>query len=123
MGLLYTRMKVFHFKDKLDSLPEDTAEIQAPLEVRLKPTNFCNHRCWYCSYRMKSVQLGKDMVEADFIPEQKMYEIIDDMAEIGVKSVIFSGGGEPLCYEYIVPTVERLAKSGIKLSAGNITGR
>ena len=35
------------------------------------------------------------MVARDFIPKAKMMEIIDDLVDMGVKAVTFSGGGDP----------------------------
>lgn len=93
MGLLYSKMKVFHFKDKLESLPLSVNKILSPIQIRIKPTNICNHNCWYCAYKMDNLQLGKNMVARDFIPKEKMMEIIEDIIEMGIKSVIFSGGG------------------------------
>ncbi|MFH1318973.1 MAG: radical SAM protein [Candidatus Omnitrophota bacterium] len=116
-GLLYTKMKVFHFKDKLDSLPKNIDEIMPPIHIRIKPTNVCNHNCWYCAYKSKDLQLGKDMVERDFIPRNKMLEIVEDISEMGVKAVTFSGGGEPFCYPYLYETVESLVKHNISFAA------
>lgn len=112
MGLLYTKYKMFHYKDKLDSLPRDKA-IMPPIHIRIKPTNVCNHDCWYCAYKVSHLQLGKDMVERDFIPEQKMLEIIDDCELMGVKAITFSGGGEPLIYKYMPLTLKRLIETNI----------
>lgn len=112
MGLLYTKYKMFHYKDKLDSLPRDKA-IMPPIHIRIKPTNVCNHDCWYCAYKVSHLQLGKDMVERDFIPEQKMLEIIDDCEKMGVKAITFSGGGEPLVYKYMPQTLRRLIQTNI----------
>ncbi|EES89352.1 radical SAM protein [Helicobacter canadensis] len=112
MGLLYTKYKMFHYKDKLDSLPKDKA-IMPPIHIRIKPTNVCNHDCWYCAYKVSHLQLGKDMVERDFIPEQKMLEIIDDCELMGVKAITFSGGGEPLIYKYMPQTLKRLIETNI----------
>ena len=95
MGQLYTKYKIFHFKDKIDSLPRDVEEIKPPIHIRIKPTNVCAHNCWYCAYKASNLQLGKDMVTKDFIPKDKMMEIIDDIIEMGVKAVTFSGGGDP----------------------------
>ncbi len=117
MGLLYTGMKVFHYKEKVDSLPESTDKILPPIHIRLKPTNVCNHRCQYCAYRAQNLQLGKDMLEQDYIPKEKMMEIIDDLDEMGVKAITFSGGGEPFCYPYLSETVRRLSKTKIKFAA------
>ena len=117
MGNLYTKMKIFHYKDKIDSLPEEVDQILAPLHVRIKPTNICNHNCWYCSYKVDNVQLGKDMVKRDSIPEDKMMEIIEDIVEMGVKSVTFSGGGEPFAYPYLLRTVKELSQTPVQFAS------
>lgn len=116
MGILYSKLKMFHFTDKLDSLSADNPAIFAPLHVRLKPTNICNHDCWYCAYRRNTIQLGKDMVMRELIPEAKMMELVDDFIDMGVKAVTFSGGGDPLCYPYLVRTAQRLADADIKIA-------
>ena len=88
MGHIYTQMKIFHFKDKIDSLEKNNKTIEAPLHIRIKPTNVCNHNCSYCAYRAEDLQLGQNMKIRDFIPEAKMMEIIDDIIEMKVKAVI-----------------------------------
>ena len=113
----YTKMKVFHFKEKIDSLTSDTDNILPPLHIRIKPMNGCNHNCWYCAYRADNLQLGKDMNLMDFIPKEKMLEIIDDIAEMEVKAVTFSGGGEPFLYPYLLGTVRKLSLTPVKFSA------
>lgn len=110
-------MKIFHFKEKIDSLPKSIDKIMPPIHIRIKPTNICNHNCSYCSYRLKNVQLGKDMVIKDQIPKDKMLEITDDIIEMGVKSVTFSGGGEPFCYPHLLDAVKKLANSPVKFAA------
>ncbi len=35
MGSLYTKMKVFHFREKLHSLPDEVDDILPPLHVRI----------------------------------------------------------------------------------------
>ena len=116
MGNLYSKMKVFHFKEKIDSLPKENNKILAPIHIRIKPTNACNHNCRYCAYRVSNLQLGKDMKIKDFIPKKKMMEIIDDLIEMDVKAVTFSGGGEPFCYPYLLETVKKFSKTNIKFA-------
>lgn len=116
MGLKYSRFKIFHYKDKLDSLSKETKQIQAPLQIRIKPTNVCAHNCWYCAYKADNLQLGKDMVTKDYIPKEKMFEIIDDVSNMGVKSITFSGGGDPFHYKYFVETIQRLSKTTVKFA-------
>lgn len=115
MGTLYSKMKVFHFKEKLDSLPRDKAMLP-PLHIRIKPTNACNHRCGYCAYRADNLQLGQDMREADAIPREKMLEIVDDIIAMGVRAVTFSGGGEPLAYKHLTEVLDRLAASPVRFA-------
>jgi len=117
MGLLYTKMKVFHYKEKIDSLPRENPRILAPIHIRIKPTNICNHNCHYCAYRVDNLQLGKDMVIRDTIPKQRMLEIIEDFHDMSVKAVTFSGGGEPFCYPYLLDAVKKLAIARIKFAS------
>jgi MoaA/NifB/PqqE/SkfB family radical SAM enzyme len=117
MSNLYSRFKIFHYKEKLDSLPEAVDRILPPLHIRLKPTNACNQRCWYCAYRLDDVQLGKDMDVRSQMPRQKMLELIEDFQEMGIKAITFSGGGEPLCYPYLGEALSGLAGSGIKFAS------
>ncbi len=117
MANIYTKMKIFHFKEKIHSLPLKNPEIQPPLHVRIKPTNVCNHDCSYCAYRTDYLQLGIDMVVKDYIPRQKMIEITEDLIEMGIKAVTFSGGGEPLVYPHILEVLQKLADSPIKFAA------
>ena len=117
MGIVNTNLKIFRFPEKIDSLPETNPAILPPLHIRIKPTNACNHRCWYCAYHQDDFQLGKDMQMRDSIPRQKILEIVDDIIEMGVKAVTFSGGGEPFLYPYLPETVQRLAHGGVKIAS------
>ncbi|WP_420263649.1 radical SAM protein [Candidatus Magnetominusculus dajiuhuensis] len=117
MGLLYSKMKIFHFKDKLASLAPDINKILPPVQIRIKPTNHCGHNCYYCAYRAESLQPGKDMNQSDSIPKDKMLELIDDIIDMGVKSVTFSGGGDPFCYPYLVHAVKKLSDSPVKFAS------
>ncbi|MCP5043043.1 MAG: radical SAM protein, partial [bacterium] len=117
MGLKYTRMKAFHYKEKVDSLPHEREEILPPVHVRIKPTNACAHSCWYCAYKADDMQLGQDMVTRDSIPLEKMLEIIDDLDEMGVRAVTFSGGGDPFHYKYLLEAAKALAASNMSFAS------
>lgn len=117
MANKYSNLKIFHYQDKLDSLTKDTDSIKAPIHIRIKPTNVCNHNCWYCAYKVDNLQLGQDMVEKDFIPEDKMMQILDDCSDMGVKAITFSGGGEPFTYRYFKQTIEKLIEKKIAFAS------
>lgn len=117
MGLFYTNKKIFHFKDKIDSLPRQVDKIRAPLHIRIKPTNVCNHNCSYCAYRVKNLQLGQDMNVRDSISLKKMMEIIEDIITMDIKAVTFSGGGDPFCYPHLLDVAMKLSQSPIKFAS------
>lgn len=113
MNQLYSDLKIFHFSGKLSDIVK--SKLSAPLHIRLKPTNRCNHSCYYCCYRNKNLYLSQLVGENDQIPFNKMKEIVADLEQMKIKAVTISGGGEPLCYPYIQETVESLLNSGIKI--------
>ncbi|HEB72458.1 MAG TPA: radical SAM protein [Nitrospirae bacterium] len=117
MEKLYSKMKIFHYKEKLDSLAKDTENITGPIHIRIKPTNICAHHCVYCAYRSDNLQLGKDMSRKDSIPREKMLEIIDDCEKMGVRAITFSGGGDPFYYPHLFETVTKLSATSIKFAA------
>ncbi len=125
MATLYSNLKFTLFPKHLQALRDGTVE--APVHIRIKPTNRCNHDCWYCAYKVSNLRLGEDMVESDSIPPAKMDEITADIIDMGVKAVTFSGGGEPLLYKPLPETVERLAKGGVRVATltngTNLKGR
>lgn len=117
MAHLYSKYKIFHYKQNLDMLPNWEKQTTQPLQIRIKPTNVCSHNCWYCAYKADNLQLGKDMVTKDYIPKEKMQEIIEDIIAMDVKSVTFSGGGDPFHYPYLLQTVKQLANSKVKFAS------
>jgi sulfatase maturation enzyme AslB (radical SAM superfamily) len=125
MGRLYSHLKFLRFTDNIDALRN--RRVVPPVHIRIKPINHCNHNCWYCAYRADQLQLGEDMDLKDKIPEDKMFEIVDDIVEMGVKAVTFSGGGEPLIYKPLPDVIERLAAGGVAVAAlsngANLKGR
>ena len=68
------------FSDQLDAWRNGS--VVAPVHVRIKPINRCNHNCWYCAYRFKNLKLGEDINLSDVLPKNKLFEIIDDLVDI-----------------------------------------
>lgn len=122
---LYAAEKFMLFPEQMQALRDGNPA--APVHVRIKPMNHCNHDCWYCAYRVGNLQLGEDIDLRDRIPEAKMFEIVDDLIAMGVRAVTFSGGGEPLLYRALPEVVARLAGAGIRVATltngSNLKGR
>ncbi len=124
----YSNLKIIHFPEKLQSFRD--GKITAPIYVRLKPINRCNHDCFFCvyasGYRKETPptngidhivsKMHEDMVESDTIPTAKMLEVLQDFHEMGVKAVTYSGGGEPLLHKDIVQMMQQTLDYGIDLS-------
>lgn len=125
MTVLYSTLKFLRFQDHLDAVRD--GRVLAPIHIRIKPTNHCNHNCWYCAYKVDHLTLGEDMVESDSIPPDKMMALVEEIIAMGVKAVTFSGGGEPLLYKSLPEVVERLALGGVRVAAltngSNLKGR
>jgi len=122
---VYSANKFLHFADHIAALRD--GRVIAPVHVRIKPINRCNHACWYCAYRSDDLALGEDMDLEDRIPDDKMREITDDLVAMGVRAVTFSGGGEPLLYKSLPDRVRDLAEGGVQVATltngSNLKGR
>lgn len=112
-GNVYSSLKVLHYGERLAAIAE--GKPAAPVHIRIKPTNVCNHSCYFCAYRSGDLSLGEDMSVRDRIAPEKMAEIVEDIIAMGVEAVTFSGGGEPLIYPHFAETVEALGAGGLRL--------
>ena len=110
----YSNLKIFAHARELEAIGR--GERISPIYIRIKPTNYCNHNCYYCSYADSALGLRDSVNRQDQIPWDKMREIITDISDMGVKAVTFSGGGEPLVYPYIVQAMQGIVDAGIDLS-------
>ncbi len=109
----YSQLKIFHHPEIINKLMDGRR--CAPLYIRIKPENKCNHNCSYCHYKNSYLDLDEYDPNEE-LPYDKMVEIIEDLNYMGVKAVTFSGGGEPLLYPYIEEAMQRILDYGIDLS-------
>lgn len=125
MSRLYSNLKFLGQTDRLNAIRQ--GRMAAPVHVRIKPINRCNHNCWYCAYRVDQLHLGETMKLSDRLADEKLLEIVDDLVVMGVKAVTFSGGGEPLLHKRLPDAVGRLASGGVRVATltngSNLKGR
>jgi GTP 3',8-cyclase len=80
-----------------------------PVYVEISPYGGCNHRCTFCALDY----MGYENISLDF---NVLKDTLSDMAQKGVKSVMFAGEGEPLLFTNLDLLVEHCSKIGIDTS-------
>lgn len=78
-----------------------------PLYMEISVIGNCNHRCTFCAYDYIGYPNRK-------IQTQRLLGLIDELAECGLKSLLYAGEGEPLLHPDIVKFIGRCKKRGIE---------
>ena len=59
----YNELKIFRHLNRIGGLLQ--GERVAPIYVRIKPTNVCNQRCYYCAYSDDNLYDGRKVEESE----------------------------------------------------------
>lgn len=113
----YSALKAMKFPDRLEALRGGAPA--GPVHVQLILSDLCNQACNFCAYRdpdYSSSQLFH--VEQNYnpnrkLPFEKVIEILDDCAEMGVKAVQLTGGGEPTVHPRFGEVVRAIVERGM----------
>lgn len=81
-----------------------------PVGVEISPTNDCNAKCPWCFYVSGEY---KQRHSKDEMAWSDMLFLIDDIAEMGVKSITWTGGGDPSVYSFIDEAIDYASLAGI----------
>lgn len=103
----FNPIKCFVHSGKIRKILRD--EFPPPVVLNLDLTNKCNYRCLWC-YVDSFIQANP--VELSIEVASK---IIIDAANFGVKSILFTGGGEPLMYPYFLEMVKIAAAHNLQI--------
>jgi len=93
-----------HIKNMMDGKPV------APIHVSIWPTIRCNFSCSYCCCK------GEDKQNQDDLHYRDYTTAINVLAKNGTKAIEFSGGGEPLLWDWFDEAVEFAVSKGLKVS-------
>ncbi len=85
-----------------------------PRSVEIDPSNACNHNCGFCIYHSMH-QPGR----RERMSSMRLIRLIDELHELGTRSILFVGGGEPMVHTATVSAIERAAGHG--MSCGLVT--
>ena len=80
-----------------------------PIYVEISPYGGCNHRCTFCGLDYMGYE--KKSIEFDTLKNT-----LTNMAQNGIKSVMFAGEGEPLLFKNLDLIVEHCSNIGIDTS-------
>jgi len=83
-----------------------------PRVAILHPTYKCNHNCIGCDF-------GEENKQGKVLTKDELEHITDELIDIGVKGVEFSGGGEPLIDEEVKDIIIKLNNK--EISTGVLT--
>jgi MoaA/NifB/PqqE/SkfB family radical SAM enzyme len=77
-----------------------------PLYMEISPVGKCSHRCIFCAYDFIGYPDRR-------LESERMMKFIDEIAECGIKSVLYAGEGEPLLHPDIDKLITRTRRRGI----------
>jgi len=80
-----------------------------PIYVEVSPSGTCNHRCSFCALDFMEYQ--KIYLDLSIL-EKRLYE----MSDLGVRSIMFAGEGEPLLHKKISDLIILTKKAGIDVA-------
>lgn len=114
MSNAYSHVKALRHLDVIQAVK---AGVPSRLpHVELIISDACPHRCHFCSYRLDGYTSNQRFDKHRMIATDKIYEILDDCAEIGVQAIQFTGGGEPTLHPDFDCIISRTAELGMKFS-------
>jgi MoaA/NifB/PqqE/SkfB family radical SAM enzyme len=93
-----------------------TDGITAPVLVEIDPSNTCNHACTFCisSYIHLPESKDLDTYNKDILPGSILNLLVQDLADMKVKALNWTGGGEPTVNPALPHAIEHAGIMDIK---------
>lgn len=116
--------KILYYLEEVDKLVAGN-KYQPPVTCEIDPSNKCQNNCNFCIY---ADYLKSDRCD---LPFDMYHHLLFDLKTINVKSITFTGGGEPLMSQYFNNMAELafasefeigLVTNGIKLDTEAMEG-
>lgn len=103
--------KIFYYPEYLTDLVKghDTY----PVHLQLGTVNYCNHDCTFC-YAARSM-FNAQQIPRTRIDVPRLFEVVEQMIEKGLRSATLIGSGEPTLHPDIATIIRGLKERGLDL--------
>tara|TARA_B100000749_G_C18440758_1_gene472062 strand:+ start:175 stop:1404 length:1230 start_codon:yes stop_codon:yes gene_type:complete len=88
-----------------------------PVLVEVDPSNACNHGCYFCisSYIHLPESKNLETFNRSIMPRHILMGVCEDMVEMGVKAVNWTGGGEPTLNPHLKEAITYMGNNNIPM--------
>tara|TARA_R110000765_G_scaffold106917_4_gene197622 strand:+ start:672 stop:1901 length:1230 start_codon:yes stop_codon:yes gene_type:complete len=88
-----------------------------PVLVEVDPSNACNHGCYFCISSYIHLPESKDLETFDrsIMPKNILMSMCEDLVDLGVKAVNWTGGGEPTLNPNLKYAIQYMGKNNIPM--------
>ena len=100
----FSPYKYLNHIDKIRNLAHDKDVF--PVTVELDLVDFCNHNCWWCVDPAHS----NNSLERSFVSK-----LLIELKSLGVKGVVFKGGGEPTLHQQFADILNEAKELGFEI--------
>lgn len=103
-------LKLLRHGERVEAMLRD--ELTFPVSVELDLSNTCPHDCPMCSFGTSESQGYRQQNWVQF-PTTRAALLLEELADCGVLSVTFTGGGEPLVHRSAAALLEKAHAVGL----------
>lgn len=83
-----------------------------PVYMEVSPSNACNNRCVFCAFDYREYKFR-------FLETAKFKEVLKEISELGVKSILYAGEGEPFLYKDMAEVIKFTKENGIDVAVAS----
>jgi len=99
-----TGMKLIHHPEVVKKLKDERRA--SPISLQVAPTSRCNLNCVFCSNANRTKHEDLDVRE--------LFQLLAHMKNRGLKTVEWTGGGDPTLYKHINEAIDFVHKLGLE---------
>jgi len=114
----YFESKIFNPEQKVLVNADRVIELfktgnTAPVLVEFDPSNACNHGCSFCisNYIHQAEAKGTATFNRSIMSREMLFAAVEDMADMGVRAINWTGGGEPFVNPHLTEVIEWVGKN------------